>query len=302
MSDIHRKTGIFISHSWHNEERYQAIKTMLDADPSFGWENFSLEWTQAIQTSQDVYAKLEQELKYQRERAAILARQIQDLENLERDLSVQADPIVARKYLSAELSARLEAVSQSSIYLALQYQIRREYEARFRQLESQLADRDEAMAQLELQSLRERTEHFKKELAHCERRQEILARDMGKRRYFHRTASARDILYSTDKVRSDTVSSYPEISLVLSNRIIAADIFILIVEVFGQYRQWMEFELGVATSSLRPTIPVLPIDEPHCPPEVARRCDVVLKWEGDALRNAIRSITQGRPGRNRSYP
>ena len=104
--------GIFISHSWHDETGYREVKQMLDEDQEFRWCNYSLEWTQPIEASQDSRGRIEQELNLKRERAGILSRQIAAIKEPEEELALQADPISARKRLTLELASRLEAVSR----------------------------------------------------------------------------------------------------------------------------------------------------------------------------------------------
>ena len=104
-----------------------------------------------------------------------------------------------------------------------------------------------------MQDIHDRRQHLEREFGHCQQRCQALTRDLTEAIY-HRANSATDILFAVGKVSDDTVSINPKISVALSNRIRKSDVCIIISEVFGQYIRWMEFELGVAKSQLKPVI------------------------------------------------
>jgi hypothetical protein len=82
---------------------------------------------------------------------------------------------------------------------------------------------------------------------------EVGASDVGlEEAIYHRAHSAREILYMSEKVRDETVSVNPQISVALSNRIGVSDICIIISEVYGQYRRWMDFDSALPRASSSP--------------------------------------------------
>ncbi len=262
---------------------------MLNNDEGFRWQNCSLEWTQPIESSPDGRARVERELEFQRERIEVLAQQLSKSRESEEELLLQADASAARERLSTELVEKLQAIVDSPIYLSLRYDACRRHERDRIELERVLSRRNSEDATLQLQSIRDRRSLLERELAHSQRRCEDLTRDLNEAVY-HRARSARQVFYRSEKIREEMVSIDPEVSVALSNRILRCDICIVISEIFAQYRPWMEFELGVAKSLLKPVIAIIPPSESHCPREIALRCDSVVGWDEDALRRTILAL------------
>jgi hypothetical protein len=82
-------------------------------------------------------------------------------------------------------------------------------------------------------------------------------------------------------------SKEPALALAITNRIAAADVVVVIAEMWSQYKPWVEFETLVGTQMGRPVIAVLPPGQTHAPREVAILTHQVSEWDPERVADAI---------------
>lgn len=87
-----------------------------------------------------------------------------------------------------------------------------------------------------------------------------------------------------------TTKAYPQnLSGEISNRIIESDIVIVIAGLYSYYRQWLDYELRIASDYDKPIISLLPFDQVKIPKEItALKLDIV-KFNEDSLIKTILS-------------
>lgn len=87
-----------------------------------------------------------------------------------------------------------------------------------------------------------------------------------------------DDIFPYGKADRETVRLNPTLSLSLYNKILEADIFLVLGQAFRQYKLWMDFEFKTAFSLGKRIICIIPADSDSLPLELRHFCETAVPW------------------------
>lgn len=76
----------------------------------------------------------------------------------------------------------------------------------------------------------------------------------------------------------------------ISNQIAPASCILILAGVYSTYSKWISIEIGIAKDMGKKIIAVEPWGSERTSAVVKNNADIVVKWNGDSVVNAIREV------------
>ena len=94
-------------------------------------------------------------------------------------------------------------------------------------------------------------------------------------------------LYDLGKIGKKTVKESPNLSLGIRDRILEADLVIIISGAYDQHREWMQFECYTAVDHQKPIIAIIPPGQKGNPIEMKHFANWIIDWNFETIKETI---------------
>lgn len=295
--------AIFITHTWADLADYHEIVRLISNAPTLRWINKSIPANEPVPIffqGKEAIAQAEEQLH---RREQVLRKRIEATRTLvfELDRRVNLEHFIHRE--RRKITRILRHMKESGkgerlIEFERNYRMK-QLSTMVRHIKTQPVD---AKTRSALQRAETSLTKLKRSCAECEASIEQLGRFRALEFKIFRS-SDKQSSSGRRSLRSKAFRGNPNLALILYNRILESDIVLLIADMYGQYRQWMEFEFEAAVNLDKPIIAIKPSCQKRFPREILRRCFRCVEISGlqivKAIHDAIDQTAAPPTSRNR---
>ncbi len=273
-----REIKVFISHSWASGRQYRELQTLLDSIPDLNWYSVSVTRDRPLATYTQGEPAQQQELQLQRAKLERHSSELHDLELALRRHEQQSQNAERARGVRARLKREFAEAEESLFSAWMIRRLEEKHGKTCKEMQDMMnAPEPELASPSELAELENRRVALSRRVQACERRIAQIREDSGLGvTLIH--YSSRDIMYG-GKIEEGAIETDRNLALMLEAQIAAADVMIVIGEMYAQYRKWMACELALAQSLLKPVLTVIPLGQKACPVELRVRSHAVVSWD-----------------------